>query len=614
MHIHKNRLVRALALAISLLMALSCLSALGESEQAIVLDASIKVYSDSGLSVKVGTLSLFDTVNVTDVNGGVARVTSEGRVGYVSVSDIQFIKKLAEESVVNTNTLVYVSPTRSSKSFNLFRGEEVNLLATNGGWALIEQTGKIGFVSTDVLTKKNGSAVATSTPTPSPTKNNTPSDESVVYERFPAWVNVTILRAYKDPDSSSRQVGQLTYGERVNVQAYNDSWAYVEYMGNYGFMQKSGLSLTDNTAQAATPAPTPTPTPTPTPAPADDRVVYAAFTAWVNVSLLRAYKDPDLSSRQVGQLSFGAQVTVQAYNDDWAYVDYKGNTGFMQRSGLSLSDVSATPTATPTSTPTPAPTICDGIVYETYTASVSARLLAAFESPDASSRRVGQLAAGALVTVEANDGAWAYVEYMGNHGYMSLSGLIRCDAGIEATPEATPEATAEPTPTPTPTPVPTPTPEPTPSNNYLYSSSLSNQQKIHAFLTTEMHMTSAAACGVLANIRAESNFKVDIWNSSHISYGLCQWTYGRLTRLQNWCANNGYDHSTLEGQLYYLKYELENHYKKTLSYMLSVPNTAQGAYDAGYYWCYNFEVPSNRASKSVTRGNSAMNNYWPLYN
>ena len=47
--------------------------------------------------------------------------------------------------------------------------------------------------------------------------------------------------------------------------------------------------------------------------------------------------------------------------------------------------------------------------------------------------------------------------------------------------------------------------------------------------------------------------------------------------------------------------------------MKSYANSAQGAYDAAYRWCYDFEVPANRASVAVTRGNSAKTKYWPIY-
>ena len=67
-------------------------------------------------------------------------------------------------------------------------------------------------------------------------------------------------------------------------------------------------------------------------------------------------------------------------------------------------------------------------------------------------------------------------------------------------------------------------------------------------------------------------------------------------------------------QLYYLKYELQNFYPKVWNYVYTVENSDQGAYDAGYYWCYNFEIPDKREERSVARGNSAKEKYWPKYN
>jgi cobalamin biosynthesis Mg chelatase CobN len=51
-----------------------------------------------------------------------------------------------------------------------------------------------------------------------------------------------------------------------------------------------------------------------------------------------------------------------------------------------------------------------------------------------------------------------------------------------------------------------------------------------------------------------------------------------------------------------LQYELENNYTGVLSYMKSVDDSAQGAYDAGYYWSTTSGAPA--AASSVKRGNT----------
>ncbi len=143
--------------------------------------------------------------------------------------------------------------------------------------------------------------------------------------------------------------------------------------------------------------------------------------------------------------------------------------------------------------------------------------------------------------------------------------------------------------------------------------STSNEKIIHEYLTEDMGLNDAAACGVLANMKAESGLRADIYNGSHTSYGLCQWSGSRLNNLKNYCNRNGYDWHSLNGQLHYLEYELQNNYGKVLNNLKSTKNSGQGAYNAGYNFCYNFEVPSNRTSRSQQRGGIAQNNFWPHY-
>ncbi len=141
----------------------------------------------------------------------------------------------------------------------------------------------------------------------------------------------------------------------------------------------------------------------------------------------------------------------------------------------------------------------------------------------------------------------------------------------------------------------------------------SNEETVFNYLVKTMGLNEAAACGVLSNIRSESGFRPNALGDNGTSYGICQWHNSRWTNLKNYCNKHGYDWKTLNGQLHFLEYELKNNYKSVYNTLKSVPNTAQGAYDAAYKWCYSYEVPANRAKVSVTRGNYAKNTYWPKY-
>lgn len=142
-------------------------------------------------------------------------------------------------------------------------------------------------------------------------------------------------------------------------------------------------------------------------------------------------------------------------------------------------------------------------------------------------------------------------------------------------------------------------------------------KQIHSYLVNEMGLTPAAACGVLANIECESDFNCNLYGDNGSSYGICQWHNERLTNMKNYCAKNGYDYKSLDGQLHFLEYELSTNKSDTgyiLDKLKGVSNDAEGAYRAGYDWCYYFERPSNRTAKAETRGNKAKNYYWPNYN
>ena len=139
-----------------------------------------------------------------------------------------------------------------------------------------------------------------------------------------------------------------------------------------------------------------------------------------------------------------------------------------------------------------------------------------------------------------------------------------------------------------------------------------NEQTAFRYFTETMELPPAAACGIMANIYLESGFVPDITGYGG-AYGICQWMGVRTSRLQSYCSSNGLDYRSMKGQLSFLNYELQIWFPSVLSYMRQVPNTADGAYKAGYHWCYYFEIPGNREATSATRGNSARSVFWPKY-
>lgn len=150
--------------------------------------------------------------------------------------------------------------------------------------------------------------------------------------------------------------------------------------------------------------------------------------------------------------------------------------------------------------------------------------------------------------------------------------------------------------------------------NMKFATVQENRETIYDFMKKEMGFNTAAACGVLANIQAESSFRPEasmIDTNGLLSYGLCQWNGPRFTALQEYCARNNLDYETVEGQLAYLKYELEHSEASACAKVKNVPNTAEGAYTAGYNWARYFERCSSVYFE--TRAKLARDTYWPTY-
>lgn len=95
------------------------------------------------------------------------------------------------------------------------------------------------------------------------------------------------------------------------------------------------------------------------------------------------------------------------------------------------------------------------------------------------------------------------------------------------------------------------------SSSYNQGEGYTVQERAWNFFRAE-GFSAAATAAIMGNIDVESGFDATIEEIGNaIGYGLCQWSFERRANLVNWCANNGRDYTTVEGQLAYLMYELE---------------------------------------------------------
>ena len=324
----------------------------------------------------------------------------------------------------------------------------------------------------------------------------------------------------------------------------------------------------------------------------------SGFSAYVKAKKMEVYKDDDLDQFW-GTLGQKTIVTVKSYSGGVAKISYNGKTGYADVSDMGRVDSIADE----------AETNCKTYVYE---------------EPDTDSRSA-KVKKGTDVYVLAVNGKWAMVERGGKTGYIKVADLdiegkssSRDDEEDLPDDEAFEEAVKEQLKDEKEDGKDKEDKEDKKESSMTVeqvfaSGKYSNEELCYAYAVKVMGYNSAAAAGLLANIQAESGFRTNANGDSGRSYGICQWFSARRTRLLDWCALKGYDPASLYGQLQFLHYELETYYPKVDRYMKNVPDTAEGAYDAAYYFCYNFEAPANKASKSASRGSSAQNTYYPRY-
>lgn len=396
---------------------------------------------------------------------------------------------------------------------------------------------------------------------------------------FKAVVTSKSMKVYAKSEPHDL-LGALPRGTEVTVKDYSGDVALISWNGKTGLAKVSDMKAVAESAGRASQDDDDDDT-----AETASRSELSSARTMVTNQSAKVYRKASKSSDSV-KISAGTTVKLLATSDGWGKVERGGKVGYIRLSCLSdPDDVDDTGDD-------------DDLVTYNGKAVVTTASCKVYASPSTSSSHV-TVSKGTQLSLLAVKGDWARVERGGIVGYMSASKLAdKADVEEEEEIVASNDViTAE--------------IRPDEDEGGIFSGT--NEQIIFKFLTREAGYSIAAACGIMANIKYESGYKTTSVGDSGTSYGICQWHLGRKTRLINWCKKNGYDYTSLKGQLYYLKYELKTYYPKVHNYVKGVSNNAQGAYDAGYYFCYHFEAPASPATRSVTRGNYAMNTLWGRY-
>jgi len=126
----------------------------------------------------------------------------------------------------------------------------------------------------------------------------------------------------------------------------------------------------------------------------------------------------------------------------------------------------------------------------------------------------------------------------------------------------------------------------------------SNQQTLCKTLLGSGYSTNGAIA-LMVNAKAESNFNPgndgDLMNGTYTSFGLFQWHKTRKAELINMFPNN---YSSIDSQVSFLKYELENGYYTLYNSLLAGSSSAD---TLSYNFCHDFERPYEKETTCKAR-------------
>ena len=392
--------------------------------------SSLKVYPNMHTSsTPIGTLKKGATVTVLSTEGDWAKLQNGSAVGYAKLSGLKIKEgasatptpaptqaadckrftekyswatdKVSEDAVVSVSKMtVREAPAKNGKSLGtLKKNTKFILHALKDDYAFIEYKGNFGFCLVSEIK-------ITSSPS--------------VLSAGLATVTGSSVGVYSTMHTSNGTIGKLKKGDTVTVVSVSGSWAKINYNGKTAYVMTSGIRIAYGSTAAPTTAATATPSPTPTAAPTAANEWWKNqnknLAATVSVSRMNVYDGTNDDAKKLGYLSKNTAFTVLAENGASAYIDYKGNRGFVRTSDYALTQQGGVTSGT---------------------ATVAVKTMKVYQSASTSSKVLGTYDKGRTFTLVSTSGDWAKLQNGKYYGYARISELTL--------------SAANPTPTPTPT-------------------------------------------------------------------------------------------------------------------------------------------------------------------
>ncbi|HAT4137756.1 SH3 domain-containing protein [Clostridium perfringens] len=362
-------------------------------------------------------------VNIIDkVSDNWYKVGYKDFVGYVEAKDIRILgDNLNQDNValISANQLnVRTSPNENGQVIGtLYKNNKVNVLDKSiDGWYKIDFNGRRAYVSSkyvNLISYKNNEV-----------KTEVKKDPI----EGTGKVNInTALNVRQASTTSSRIIGSLKGGEKVNIINESNGFYKIEFNNSYGYVyskyiskdggdekaqivkqeevKKEKVDESKKEAKSTTKA-----------EPIVLAIRYLNKTGIVNVSSsLNVREGASTSSKVIGSLSGNSKVTIVGEEGAFYKIEYKGSHGYVAKEyikDVTESNNSNQGTQTPEKPSTPESNEKTGVVN--VSSSLNVR-----EGASTSSKVIGSLSGNTKVIIVGEEGAFYKIEYKGSHGYVA---------------------------------------------------------------------------------------------------------------------------------------------------------------------------------------------------
>ena len=338
---------------------------------------TLNAYKSASSSSKVlGVMSYGESMTLLATSGDWAQIrNSANAVGYCKLSGLTATNPNnldVRVYVSSASAKVYKKPTTSAAVLTTARLNDsftAVAITADSAWARVKSGSSYGYIQASKLS-------ASETEPEEPDEPDIPLVSTV-------YISANTLVAYSSPSTSSKNLGTMSYGERMTLLGVDGSWAKIQNSsGAVGYCKLDGLTIENPNSLNTT--------------------IYVTETG------AKLYAKPTTSATVLGTLKQNAKYTAVAMTTDKVWLRLKNGSSY----GYLLTDYASTKEVDD-----PAPGVT-GTVY------ISANTLVAYSSPSTSSKSLGTMSYGESMLLLGVDDGWAKIQNSsGAVGYCKFGGL-----------------------------------------------------------------------------------------------------------------------------------------------------------------------------------------------